>query len=247
MTIRFLLGALLSVGQLALQSQAEVGPLRAWMARSASGACQLRLRNAGDVPLEAWTLTVHSADARHTTIVREDHWRDAYHLPLGASRIEPGETDAFTIPEDGALGPLVIRVALIVRSDGVAFANPEAVPGVGTGHDERRNTVARRMREATEAKQLADAIDARLASDGVVPMFEARRISALLEAQGNRNWWRISDLVAAAERLPAGDRSGSARVREAVGLLRDAHRKGSAEVILQRADPMRPVAVGTCE
>ena len=247
MTLVLLLGALGLLLQPDPALPAAVGPLRAWVARSASGACQLRLRNTGDVPLEAWTVTVQSADARHTTIVRDDHWRDAYHLPLGASRIEPGETDAFPIPEDGALGDLTIRVALLVRSDGVAFANPESVPGVGTGDDERRGVVTRRTREAMEARRLADAIEARLASDGLVPMFEARRISSLLEAEGDLNWWRVSELVAAAERLPAGDRSGAARVREAVALLREAQRRGSAEVALHRADPLRPVAVGRCD
>lgn len=233
--------------QPAPDEQAAVGPLRAWMARSASGVCQLRLRNVGSAPIEAWTVTVRSADARHTTIVRQDHWRDAYHLPLAASRIEPGDTDAFTIQEDAAVGPLTIRVALVVQSDGIAFGTPDVVPGVGTADDERRSLVARRANEAAEAAQLADAIEGRLATDGLVPMFEARRLSALLEATGELNWWRVRELVLAAEASAPGDASAESRIREAIALLRDAHRRGRAEVTMQRAEPLRPVAVGRCD
>ena len=227
--------------------RAQVGPLQAWMARDASGTCQLRLRNTGAVPIDAWTITVRSDDAHYVTIVREDHWRDAYHLPIAAGRIEPGETDAVTIHEDGAIGALTVRVALLVRSDGVAYGSPEAVPGIGDAADERRSLATRRIREAEEARQLADAIEARLASDGLVPMFEARRLSTLLESAGDLNWWRVRERVLAAEAAPAGDPSGPARVREAIALLREAHRKGTAAIVLHRAEPMQPMVVGTCQ
>lgn len=227
--------------------RAQVGPLQAWTARSASGGCQLLLRNVGDVPIEAWTVTVRSEDARHTTIVREDHWRDAYHLPLSASRIEPGATNAFTIQDAAARGALTVRIALLVRSDGVAYGNPEQVPAVGDADHERRGLVTRRVREAEEARQLADAIAARMASDGLVPMFEARRLSALLESEGDLNWWRVRELVLAAEAAPPGDAGAAARVREAVSLLREADRKGTMEIVLQRAEPLRPMVVGACQ
>lgn len=246
MTLAAWFVALLSLLQADAAPRAQLGPLQAWTARSASGVCQLRLRNAGDVPIEAWTVTVRSDEARHTTIVREDHWRDAYHVPLAAARIEPGETDAFTIQEDAARGPLTVRIALHVRSDGVALGNPEMVPGVGTGADERRWLVTRRAREAAEAVLLADRIEGRLAADGLVPMFEARRISALLDAEGDLNWWRVRELVLSAEAAPPGDPAGPARIREAVALLRDAARKGSLGVDLHPADPARPVVVGAC-
>ena len=42
--------------------RAQVGPLQAWVARSESGACQLRLRNAGDTTVLAWTVTVRSEE-----------------------------------------------------------------------------------------------------------------------------------------------------------------------------------------
>lgn len=227
--------------------RAQVGPLQAWTARSATGVCQLRLRNTGDEPIEAWTVTVRSDTARHTTIVRQDHWRDTYHLPLAAARVEPGETDAFTIAEAAARGALTVRIALLVRSDGVAYGAAEQVPGVGDADDERLGVVTRRTREAEEARQLADVIEARLASDGLVPMFEARRLSTLLESEGDLNWWRIRELVLSAEAAPAGDPSGPARIRDAIALLRDAHRKGTTPIALHRAEPMQPMVVGTCE
>jgi hypothetical protein len=241
-----LLLVLLAMLQPDVPPRAQVGPLQAWTARSATGVCQLRLRNTGDVPIEAWTVTVRSEEARHTTIAREDHWRDAYHLPLSAARVEPGETDAFTIADQAARGALTVRIVLLVRSDGVAYGTPEPVPGVGDADDERRGLVTRRTREAEEARQLADAIEARMASDGLVPMFEARRLSALLDAQGDLNWWRVRELVVGAEAAPAGDQGAASRVREAVGLLREAHRKGTADIVLQRAEPLRPMVVGRC-
>ena len=71
--------------------------------------------------------------------------------------------------------------------------------------------------------------------------------AALLEATGELNWWRVRELVLAAEASAKGDASGETRIREAVALLREAHRRGSAEVTLRRADPLRPVAVGSCD
>lgn len=247
MTLAAWFVALLSLLQADAAARAQLGPLQAWTARSASGVCQLRLRNAGEVPIEAWTVTVRSDQARHTTIVREDHWRDAYHVPLAAARIEPGETDAFTIQEDAASGALTVRIALLVQSDGVAVGSAEMVPGVGTGADERGWLATRRAREAAEAGQLADAIEARLASDGLVPMFEARRISALLEAEGDLNWWRVRELVLAAEASRRGDASAERQLKQAIALLREAQGKGAAEVVLREAAPSQSMAVGTCQ
>ncbi len=50
-------------------ARAQVGPLQAWVARGASGACQLQLRNVGDTTVVGWTVTVHSEDARYISVV----------------------------------------------------------------------------------------------------------------------------------------------------------------------------------
>ncbi len=65
------------------QARAQVGPLQAWVARGASGACQLQLRNVGDTAVVGWTVTVHSEDARYISVFRHDGWRDEFHLPIG--------------------------------------------------------------------------------------------------------------------------------------------------------------------
>lgn len=64
--------------------RAQVGPLQAWVARGASGACQLNLHNLGDTTVVAWTVTVHSENARFIAVFRHDGWRDRFHLPSAA-------------------------------------------------------------------------------------------------------------------------------------------------------------------
>lgn len=227
-------------------SGARVGPLEASVARAASGACRLHLRNAGPVPIEAWTVTVRSEAARHVSIHRHDGWRDPFHLPQATLQVAPGETRHFTVPEDGALGDLTVRIHFVVLASGVAYGMPTAAAHVGDAAHERDNLVEARRAQALEAQQHADRLEAALARDGVARVLADRVASALLENEGNWNWFRIAEAAKAAEARPPGDPAAPPALRAAIDLLREAHQKGMAPVTLAEVEPMRPVAIGTC-
>ncbi len=225
---------------------ARVGPLEAWVERAASGACQLRLRNAGSPSVEAWTVTVRSDEARHVSIHRHDGWRDEFHLPSATLALTAGETRHFTVPEDGALGALTVRIHFVALPSGVAYGMPEPAAHVGDAAHERDRLVEARRAQAVEAQQHADRLDAAIARDGVARVLADRVASALLENEGTWNWWRIAEAARAAEARPPGDPSAPPALRAAIGLLREAHHRGMAPVALGEAEPMRPVAIGAC-
>ena len=219
---------------------ALVGPLEATVGRNIFGACQVRLRNVGEVPLEAWVVTVHSTDARHTTIVRHDGWRDAYHVPDRAITIARGETRAFTIDEDGARGTLDVEISLVVDAQGRAFGLTEPVRGLGTGPRVLQRIVDARRSAAGEARAHAEAIESALSVMGARTTLESRVLSRRLESDGEANWWRLREQTRAAEAAPAATGSIEA-LRQVVAELRRAHAQGMAAVRFEAvaAEPAR--------
>jgi hypothetical protein len=225
--------------------RAQVGPLEAWTARGDTGTCQLRLRNQGGPDVMAWTVTVRSEQARHTTQYRHDGWRDDFHLPAAALRIPSGETKAFTVREDAARGDLTVRIHLLVLADGVAHGMPEPAAFVGSAAEELRRVQERRSAIAAQALAIADKAEAAIRQHGVQHVLRTALASSLLDTESDWNWWRIDEAVRAAEaRLP--DAAAAADLDAALDLLREAHRQGTSGVTLQPAEPMRPEVVGTC-
>jgi hypothetical protein len=240
---------LLSPGALEAQEQrprAQVGPLQAWVARGASGVCQLNLRNVADTPVVAWTVTVRSDEARFVSVFRHDGWRDRFHLPAAGLTVVRGKTAHFTVNESGAIGALDVRIHLVVGEDNVAHGMAEPAAHVGAAPDELRSLQARRTQQAAEALARAEQIDAAVAREGVPSVLAARLASSTLENDGNWNWWRVAEEAKAAEALAPGSRAAAQRLSAALDLLREAHRRGTAPVTLRPADSMRPLAVGDC-
>jgi hypothetical protein len=227
-------------------ARAQVGPLQAWVARAASGACQLQLRNVGDTAVVAWTVTVHSEDARYISVFRHDGWRDEFHLPSASLTVPPGVTKTFTVNEEGALGELAVRIHFLVRADDVAHGMAEHAAHVGGAAVELRGLRERRGRQAVQALALAEQIDEAVRQRGAAQVLASTLASSVLETDGDWNWWRIAEAMKAAEALPAGDRRAPGDLRAAVALLRDAHRRGTSEVTLMPAEPMQPIAIGRC-
>jgi hypothetical protein len=226
---------------------ARVGPLEAWVGPDASGACQLHLRNVGDVPLEAWRVSVRSDDARRTTIVAHDGWRDPFHMPLEESQVEPGETVSIAVLGNAARGALTVRVHLVVRIDDIAHGDPEATGATGDAAFELRQLLDRRRGAAAEALAAAEATESAIASEGIDRVLATRRLSERLDTTGDWNWWEVTQQALAAEAAAARDPLGAARaLRSAIALLREAHRRGTALIVLQPAEPARFVAAGRC-
>lgn len=226
---------------------ARVGPLEAWVGTNAFGACQLHLRNAAAVPIEAWRVSVRSAETRRTTIAAHDGWRDPFHMPLEESRLDPGETVSVAVSGDGARGPLTVRVHLVVRGDDLAHGDHEAVGASGDAAFELRQLLDRRRGAAAEALAVADAIEAAIRSEGVGRVLATHRLSERLDTAGDWNWWDVTQQALAAEAAAERDPIGAARMlRAAVARLREANRKGTAPVTLTPADPARFLVVGRC-
>ncbi len=227
--------------------RAQVGPLQAWVARGASGVCQVRLRNTGESIVEAWNVTVRSADARHTMIVEHDGWRDAYHLPSAALRLQPGDTRAFTVHEDGAAGDLDVEIHLVVQADGTAYGMEAASSHVARGERILARMIEGRRKVAEEAERHVDIVQASIGRDGVARVLAHRVASSTLENEGDWNWWRVREVIEAAEALPPGDPAAADRLSAALDLLREAHRRGMAPVALAHTDPLMASAVGRCD
>jgi hypothetical protein len=227
-------------------ARAQVGPLQAWVARGASGACQLQLRNVGDTAVVGWTLTVHSDDARYISVFRHDGWRDEFHLPSASLTVPPGETRTFTVNEQGALGDLAVRIHFLVLADDIAHGMALYAAHVGGADDELRGLQGRRRGQAVQALGVAEKIDEAVRQQGAAQVLAAKLASSVLETDGDWNWWRIMEGVKAAEALPAGDPKAAADLSAALGLLREAHRRGTAAVTLRAAEPMQPLAIGRC-
>jgi hypothetical protein len=244
-----LVAALLSSANGYAQTQparAQVGPLQAWVARGASGACQLQLRNVGDTAVVAWTVTVHSEDAHYISVFRHDGWRDAFHLPSASLHVPPGETRSFTVGEDGAIGDLTVRIHLLVLANDLAHGMAEYAAHVGGADDELRGLQDRRRGQAVQALAVAEKIDEAVRQQGAAQVLASKLASSVLETDGDWNWWRITEAVKAAEALPAGDPKAPADLSAALDLLREAHRQGTAAVTLRAVEPMHPVVVGSC-
>lgn len=227
---------------------ARVGPLEVSVGRNAFGACQLRLHNAGAMAIEAWRVSVRSDEARRTTIERRDAWRDPFHLPLEASRLDPGETVTRPLAEAGAVGPLQIRIHLVVRADGVAHGMAEAEAYTSAAPRELELLVERRRPQATEALALATRTEAAIAVDGVATVLARRQLSTLLDTEGDWNWWQVREQARAAEALATtAPSAAAAQLAGAIALLKTAHRVGTAGLTLAVAEPMQPRAVGRCD
>jgi hypothetical protein len=227
-------------------ARAQIGPLQAWVERSESGACQLRLRNAGDTTVLAWTVTVSSEDARYVSLFRHDGWRDEFHLPSARLDVPPGETRHFTVNEDGASGDLTVRVHFLASSSGVAHGMSEPAAHVGDAVAELAFLQARRRRQAAEAEDVLARLDAAIVEKGVATVLASALASSLLENEGDWNWWRVTQALLAAEALPAGDPKASAHLSAALDLLREARRRGNEPLTLTAAEPMAPLVVGRC-
>ena len=235
-----------TAGLRAQPPRAQVGPLRAWVARGDSGACQLELHNTGTSPVVAWTVTVRSEQARHVTVFRHDGWRDEFHLPASALQVPPGFTKAFTVDEAAAAGALVVRIHLLVLGSNVAHGMREGAAHIGAADEELGRLTARRQAVAAEARQITDRVEAALRERGIAAVLSTRLTSSILESDGDWNWWRIAEAAKAAEAKAADDPDAAAGLRAALDLLRDAHRVGMAPVTLIPAEPMQAAAVGTC-
>jgi hypothetical protein len=228
-------------------SRAQVGPLQAWVARAASGVCQLNLHNVADVTVVAWTVTVRSEDARFISVFRQDGWRDRYHLPSAALTLSRGDTTHHTVNEDGALGALEVRIHLLVREDDVAHGMAEYAAHVSPAPIELRSLQERRRSQASQALALAHKIDGAIAREGVAAVLASKLASSALDNDGDWNWWHVSEAVKAAEALSPTSPKAAADLSAALDRLRDAHRRGTAPMTLHLADPMRPLAVGRCD
>ena len=227
---------------------ARVGPLEVSVGRNAFGACQVRLHNAGEVAIEAWRVSVRSDEARHTTVERRDAWRDPFHLPLEASRLDPGETVTRPLAEAGAVGPLQIRIHLVVRADGVAHGMAEAEAYTNEAPRELALLIDRRLPQASEALDMATRTEAAIAVDGVATVLARRQLSTLLDTDGDWNWWQVREQARAAEALATTDPSAAAaQLAGAIALLKTAHRVGTAGLTLAAVEPMQPRAVGRCD
>ena len=90
------------------------------------------------VPIEAWRVSVRSAETRRTTIAAHDGWRDPFHMPLEESRLDPGETVSVAVSGDGARGPLTVRIHLVVRGDDLAHGDLVGLVGVAALVDDRQ-------------------------------------------------------------------------------------------------------------
>lgn len=226
--------------------RAQVGPLQASVARSESGACQLRLLNVGDTTVVAWTVTVQSEDARYVSAFRHDGWRDAFHLPTSILRLPSGETRSFTVNEEGALGDLTVRIHFLALTNGVAYGMSESAAYVGPAAAELTLLVERRRRQAAEALAVVEKVEAALAEQGVAKVLASKLASSILETDGDWNWWRVSQDVKAAETLRSHDPKAAAALSAALDLLREAHRQGNTPITLTAAEPMAPLVAGNC-
>lgn len=159
----------------------------------------------------------------------------------------PRGTQRFTVGEDGALGDLAVRIHLLVLDTDVAHGMAEYAAHTRDATAELRSLQEHRGRQAAAALARAEAIDASIAQRGVVSVLSSTLASSTLENGGDWNWWRVAKAAKAAEALPPGSPQGAAGLSAALHLLREAHRRGTAPVTLQLADPMRLLAVGRCD
>lgn len=226
--------------------RAQVGPLQAWVARDASGVCQLTLHNVAEIAVVAWVVTVHSEEARYISSFRYDGWRDPFHGATASLAVAPGGTQIFHVGEDGALGDLAVRIHLLVLDTDVAHGMPEYAAHTGGAAAELRSLQDRRRTLAAEALALAEKIDAAIARLGMVSVLASRLASSALENEGDWNWWRVAEAAKAAEALPPASLQAATGLSAALNLLREAHRRGTAPVTLHLADPMSPLAMGSC-
>lgn len=227
--------------------RAQVGPLQAWVARDASGVCQLTLHNAADTPVVAWVVTVHSEEARHISSFRHDGWRDSFDGATPSLSVVPRGIQRFSVGEDGALGDLAVRIHLLVLDTDVAYGMAEYAAHTRGAVGEIRALHEHRGRQAAAALALAERIDAAIAELGVVRVLASKLASVTLENEGDWNWWRVAEAARAAEALRPDSQEAAAGLPVVPSLLREAHRKGTGLIRLRRADPMRPLVIGRCD
>lgn len=225
---------------------AQVAGLQASVARDASGACQLRLRNTGSTEIVAWVVTVQSHDARYISQFRHDGWRDRYHLPSTSVTLARDGTQRFTVREGGARGILEVRIHLVIHADDVAYGMSEHAAHTGGAEILLRRVQEVRARQADEALDLAGKIDALIDDQGLAKVLSSKAASALLQSDGTWNWWRITQAFHAAESRAPGDMEAMADVSSAFDLLREAGRTGKAPITLARGEPMQPLGIGEC-
>jgi hypothetical protein len=160
--------------------------------------------------------------------------------------VPPQETRVFTVAEEGALGHLRVEIHLVVRADGQAHGMAEWSSHVAPAARVLARMLDRRRQTALEALGLAEKADAAIGLQGAAQVLASKFVSTMLETDGDWNWWRITEGAKAAEAMPAGDPKAFADLSAAIDLLREAHRRGTDVVTLTPAEPMHPVAVGTC-
>lgn len=220
--------------------------LQASVARDASGACQLRLRNTGAIEIVAWVVTVQSREARYIAQFRHDGWRDRYHLPSTSLTLDKDRTHRFTVRENGALGILEVRIHLVVGADDVAYGMSDYAAHTGGADVLLRRVQELRARQAGEALDLAGRIDALVDHQGLAKVLSSKAASAVLQSHGTWNWWRVTQALQSAESRPPGNMEAQADVSTALDLLREAGRTGRAPITLAQAEPMQPLGIGDC-
>ncbi len=148
--------------------------------------------------------------------------------------------------EDGAIGDLTVRIHFLVLANDLAHGMAQYAAHVGGASDELRGLQDRRRGPAVQARAAAEKVDEAVRQRGAAQVLASKLASSVLETDGDWNWWRISEAVKAAEALPVTDQKASTDLSAAIALLREAHRRGTAVVTLTPAEPMHPVAVGSC-